>query len=853
MKQLIYFFAVLFLLSCHTSTPIVINAPDIDNELLDTLVVRAEKIDRFSRQMGYTTYRATPKRTLDLLHTDLEIQLDWKNRAVNGKAVLEMRPYFYPVDSVTLDAVHFDIHSIMLENQDEKITRNKNHYTYDTKKLKVDLGRSYSKNETFCLKIDYTAYPETGSQSQAFSIGSDQGLFFIDPDQTHPGKPTQVWTQGETQYNSRWFPTFDQPNERCTQSLSVTVPDSMITLSNGTLISQQSDGNGNRTDHWQLDLPHTPYLFALVVGDYVKQQDSWNDIELGYYVYPEYRDIASQIYNHTPEMLDFFSSLTGITYPWPKYSQIVVSDFVSGAMENTTAVIFSEGFQKSREDLVDFPNDMIVAHEMAHHWFGNLVTCESWANLTLNEGFANYAEYLWQDHKYGKDQAELYRYSEEQQYLMSARNQTHPLIDFEYAHRDGMFDAHSYNKGSAILHMLRLYLGDPAFFEGINQYLEKHAFDSAEAHDLRLAFEKVCGEDLNWFFDQWFFDKGHPEIEANYQLIDSTQLIIIDLTQVQDSQYHRPVFQFPLDIQLVYSDGIKQNKTYWINQKEKQIRVPFAKKPEIVLIDPYKKLLGEIRIDYSADEWAFIYRHSDHIVNQYLALNEVKRENKYLPMIIGALEHNNWKIRSVAIQNLPYTIDDPLLARLTKLLKEDPSSLIRSRAMRKLNQASALTETMILDRLEQDSSASVLSYALDFLDNERHPDAEKYANRYLDNQSKSIGVIVASILSKTGKKEYLDYFESRLFEGRIFFNSYLLNNYSGLLREQSDELIVEKCQWLHQQTQYLPDYQRRFYLKVIQDQMEYLINKSDSLAESKKYFDRIQEKINILRKLLEDQ
>lgn len=848
MKQLFVLISIAFLLSCHSTKTIYSTTIDYDNEELDTLVVRADRISK-SIDKPSGSYRAAAKRSHDLLHSSLDIKLDWEKKGVLGVAELALTPYFYSSATVELDAVNFDINSIDLIQEDEYLPLK---YSYDQKKLNIQLDRTYHRQDTFKLRINYVAHPEKNAQTQAFSIGSDQGLFFINPRGNHPGKPRQVWTQGETQYNSRWFPTIDKPNERCTQDLSITVADSLETLSNGLLVAQDRHGDGTRTDHWRLDLPHAPYLFALVVGNYAIAREKWKDIELSYYVYPEFADDAAMIYNHTPEMLSFFSEITGFPYPWPKYSQVIVSDFVSGAMENSTAVIFAESFQKAREDLVDFPNDMIVAHEMFHHWFGNLVTCESWANLTLNEGFANYAEYLWMEYKYGEKQAAMYHQSELNQYLMSAQNNTHDLIDFEYVNRDAMFDAHSYNKGSLILHMLREYLGEEAFFEGMRIYLEDHEYSSAEAHDLRLAYEKVSGEDLNWFFNQWFFDKGHPVLDCDYVFNDSTSTVSLSVEQIQDPEMHRSIFQFPLKVQVFFRDGSSTLKTLWINEQSATDEFKVDKEVELLLFNPGNSLLCELDRKYSTGEWAFLFKYADDPIIQQAAIQKIKYEKDFAPLMKEAMQHETWQIRVQGIQNLsqPARMDHRNL--LIQHLEKDPHPLVRSRAFRILNRNNLLTKNLVLDRLQKDSSATMISLALDWLNDRDHVVAEKYAARYMDNPSTTIGLSVASIIQSSGKAQYLPFFEERIFRGTIFMNAYLLRAYSSFLESLPVEVMVERARWLSGKVgkMDLADYEKNYYLQVIRQQVDHLEKEMDKVQTNNPKLKSLSKALESLKKML---
>ena len=273
-----------------------------------------------------------------------------------------------------LDAKNFDFKSIKLFNG----TALEYSYEGEKQQVHITLDREYQRGEEVELVIDYTAIPAQSGGSAA--ITSDKGLFFINPRGEEGDKPTQIWTQGETENNSRWFPTIDKPNERCTQEVYVTVDDRFTTLSNGTLVSKNKNSDGTRTDYWKQELPHAPYLFMLAIGEFdVVEDEKWNGIPVNYYLESKWSPYAKDIFPYTREMLTFFSELTGVDYPWQKYSQVAVRDYVSGAMENTTAVIFGEFMHGTDRDLIDVDrNEKIVAHEMFHHWFGDYVTCESW-------------------------------------------------------------------------------------------------------------------------------------------------------------------------------------------------------------------------------------------------------------------------------------------------------------------------------------------------------------------------------------------------------------------------------------------------------------------------------------------
>ncbi|MEL6276425.1 MAG: M1 family metallopeptidase, partial [Bacteroidota bacterium] len=441
-------------MACNTTKPVV-TAPEMEVRELDTLVITPDPIIEASEEESYSlpVYRAAYHRTHDLLHTSLRLSFDWAQEQVIGQANLRLTPLAKASDRLRLDAKGFDFKSIRLTNNQKELEYE---YSGEQQEVFINLDRIYQPGEEFELFIDYVATPKASGGSQA--ITSDKGLFFINPRNEEPNKPQQIWTQGETEHNSRWFPTIDKPNERCTQEMYLTVDNKYQTLSNGLLVESKENGDGTRTDYWKMDLPHAPYLFMIAVGEFSVVDDApWNGVPVNYYVEEEYENYAKDIFPYTPEMLTFFSEVTGVKYPWSKYSQVVVRDYVSGAMENTTGVIFGEFMYGTDRELMDADiNEKIVAHEMFHHWFGDYVTCESWSNLTLNEGFANYSEYLWLEHKHGRDKADDHLLDEWAGYIGSIQQggEPHELIWTDYDDKEQMFDAHSYNKGGAVLHML---------------------------------------------------------------------------------------------------------------------------------------------------------------------------------------------------------------------------------------------------------------------------------------------------------------------------------------------------------------------------------------------------------------
>lgn len=678
---------------------------------IDSVAVKA-KIEEKERAIA--AYNPSVKKDFDILHTDLDLSFDFKRQAVIGKAELTIKPFFYPNKELVLDAQDFELGEIFFvqNGNRESIT-----YDYDEAKLRIHLPRVLTKADTFRIALDYSAFPERNAGGGSQAITDTKGLYFIDPLDTLPDKPTMIWTQGETTHNSKWFPTIDSPNEKFTQLIKLTVADTLITIGNGELIKQESLGEGLRKDYWEMKLPHSAYLAAFAIGDFGKVEAKWEDVSLGYFVEKGYEKGAAIVFQDTPEMIGFFSDLLGVRYPWPKYDQIVVRDFVSGAMENTTASIFMEELRLTEREAIDSEWDYIIAHELFHQWFGDYVTTESWANLTLNEGFANYSEFLWNEYKHGEDEAKLKLIAETENYFLEAETKLADLIRFDYDDAEDMFDSHSYSKGGAIFHMLREYLGKDAFYAGLKYYLTKHAFDNVEVNDLRIAFEKVSGEDLNWFFNQWFLAKGHPKLhfEVDYSKPEN---ILISVTQLQDLNT-TPLYQLPLDVSW-YEGNQRKSKRFMITKGFQQISLENENPVDLVFVDEQKNLLAKKSMEASPDQMRRQFRTSNYGISRYEALDSLaawEAVTELESIIPEALEDEFWSVRESALsilQGYPEWLEDtPELAqRVVYIAENDERNSVRAGAIDVLSAYSPDDYYSVFLKLAEDSSYMVSGSAL---------------------------------------------------------------------------------------------------------------------------------------------
>jgi len=721
-----------------------------EERFLDTLTVSAPRVGS-ENEYTLPRYNASFTRVHDLIHTKLELAFDWEKQHVLGKADLSFKA-LRETNALWLDAKGFDIHEIKLNGF--KIAK---HYN-DGKNLIVPLDRTYARDENFEVYIDYTAKPNEGEVKGSAAITSDKGLFFINPLGLDKEQPQQIWTQGETENNSRWFPTIDKPNERCTQEIYLTVENRFQTLSNGKLISSKQNPNGSRTDYWKQDLPHAPYLFMLGIGEFAIVEEKWKGKDLLYYVEPAYRPFAKEIFAHTPEMLSFFSDLLNYPYPWEKYAQIITREYVSGAMENTTAVIFGDFVQKTDRELIDNNNDLIVAHEMIHHWFGDLVTCESWANLTMNEGFANYGEYLWFEHKYGNDNAEFHRIKELNAYLQSVQMQGgHDLIWYDYEDKEHMFDAHSYNKGGLVLHMLRNYLGDELFFLGLNKYLVDNAYSDVEADELRLAMEDISGEDLNWFFDQWYFSSGHPDLEIKYNYIDSTKSLEVEVEQIQNVNRNEAIYQLPLDLMVYFKDGTKSVTPVMLSKRKETLILENVKEqPAVCVLDGNNILLGTQNENKTEEQYLSQYKLSNMFQDKLEAVQNLSSANQNM-ILEQALKEEHHYFRKTIISS----IED--VAVLKKLAKQDAHSEVRSAALLRVRQIDNATAVELAKQLFPSERAyPVMARALEIIANTDIPSAINLIEGLEQEESRALKGTIFTIYSDSKDSKYLKHFEDNL-------------------------------------------------------------------------------------------
>jgi aminopeptidase N len=776
MKYPILIFA-LASIACNTPQQTTTTKPEATTTKSETKVIPEPKV-----------YRASETMLHDLVHTKLELHPVWDKMQMKGKATITLHSHFYPQDSLILNARSMDINDVSIIGKTGKEHLD---YTYDSLLLSIKLDHMYEEGENFTIYIDYTAKPEELPDGGSTAITKDKGLYFINADGKDLDKPRQFWTQGETESNSAWFPTIDKPNQKMTQEIYLTVDSSMVTVSNGLMISSIKNADGTHTDYWKQSLPATPYLTMIAASDFAVVKDKWRNIDVNYYLDKDYSQYAKMIFGNTPEMIEHFSKLLGVDYAWEKFSQVVVHDYVSGAMENTTAVIHGTNMLQDSSDYFDGNYEDYISHELFHHWFGDLVTCESWSNITLNEGFANYSEYLWREYKFGRDDADYLQQQDMAGYLGASRLKDPDLIRFNYEDREDVYDAVSYNKGGRVLHMLRKYVGDPAFFASLKYYLESHKFQSAEVHDLRLAFEKVTGEDLNWFFNEWFLNHGYPKLDISYAWNDTTKTETLTIEQKQDFDKN-PLYKIPMDID-IYHDGKTDRKKIALEHVKETMSWKLPSKPDLVDVDADKMLLCSKEDHKTKENYIFQYAHAPSYLNRYEALNKIGSD--YVANSVEgklteeALNDKFWSLRIQALKNIGPQLKenkDRLKPIILAMATKDEKSKVRAQGIKTLSKYfkdDAEAQTALENALKEKSNLVVTASFKAIYDKDKKRGAE-VAKQFESSTNSDILNAVGTFYKDEGNPEYNDFFIGALSRIKGFGKYNLVDTYGKYLKKQ---------------------------------------------------------------------
>lgn len=513
------------------------------------------------------TAELRPQRTYDVHHYVIRVRFNRETKTVFGDVSIRLKPLAQGFKTFNLDADNLKVTSVNLESSNKNLLFNS-----INQKLHITLDRFYKPTETISLRIVYQTQPRRGLY---FTNQSKNRGFIV---------PAQIWTQGEPEDNSSWFPCYDFPDDKATTEQFITTAPDEIAIGNGVLVDTKTNADKTKTYHWQMDVPHATYLVSMVVGKYTKLEDKYKDTPLEYYVYPGSEEISGKAFAQTPHIMELFENNFRVPFPYKRYAQTIVAEFnLFAGMENITSTTLADSYFLQEHADRNEVTEELISHELAHSWFGNLVTCKNWSHLWLNEGFATYMEAVYKEQTQGRKAYMDKLKSDAINYFISeAQSNSHPLVNKYYNLGYDLFDATTYQKGSVVLHMLRRTVGDEIFWKAVNIYLNEYKYKTVETANLQKVFERVSGQNLNWFFDQWVYKAGFPELKAKYVYDKNSRTVQLSLEQTQDFNEMRPeVFRLFIDIEIVTTKGThakqiemnKRKQTFTLNVDDELLQV----------------------------------------------------------------------------------------------------------------------------------------------------------------------------------------------------------------------------------------------------------------------------------------
>ncbi len=599
-----------------------------------------------------------PDRPGQVEHICLNLSLDIPTQTLRGVCQIRLNPVRDGITDLTLDAVNLEITTVEVGDTTQK-------FDYDGEYLKVKLAKPTTIAERVTLTITYAA------------VQPQRGIYFVTPTEHYPQKPTQVWTQGEDEDSRYWFPCFDYPGQLATSEIIVRVPSHLMAISNGELVSTTQEGN-DKIYHWMQNEVHPSYLVTLAIGDFLEVKDNWRDKPVTYYV-DRSRTEAEAILSmgKTPSMIEFFSQKYGYDYAFPKYAQVCVADFIFGGMENTSTTLLTDRcVLDERAALDNRGTESLVAHELAHQWFGDLVVIKHWSHAWVKEGAATYAEVLWTEHEYDAEEAAYYRLGEARSYLTEdAERYRRPMVTHVYREAIELYDRHIYEKGGCVYHMLRTELGDELFWKSIHTFVRHNAHKTVETIDLIRAIEQATGKNVLFLFDQYVFRGGHPEYKIGYSWDDDNKLAKVTVAQTQEEL-------FDLKIPIAFGfEGQTEQKTFAVRvfEKEQAFYFPLDFKPSFISFDRGNNYLKQVTLEYGLAELkAGLQFDPDPLAKIQCAEALAKKGNLEAVKALekSLLEESFWGVRVEVADALASINLDQAYAALVKGL-EDKEARVR--------------------------------------------------------------------------------------------------------------------------------------------------------------------------------
>jgi aminopeptidase N len=661
--------------------------------------------------------RYAPDREVEVLHLALDITPDFKQRTLKGTAALRFRPLVNPVDEIKLDAVELNIDSVTAS---EKIQG------YQTTADQLII--------TFAEPIP--AGREAGV-TVAYHVEPTQGIYFRTPEMGYKPGDTHLFSQGEQVEARHWYPCFDSPNEKFTSEVTCRVPDGMTAISNGRLVSRDRDpATGLTVFHWSQEQPHANYLITLVAGCFEKIEDRHNNVALAFFTPPSEINEAPNSFRDTKDIMEFFEEEIGVPFPWPKYYQICVNDFVAGGMENTSATTLTDRtlFTGATENI--HTSEALVAHEMAHQWFGDLVTCKDWSHIWLNEGFATYYQILYDGHKHGRDSMLYSLYGAARQ-VLPAVNDTNSMVRRAYDDPGEMFNYLTYPKGAWVLHMLRSELGSDLYRRCIRTYLERHRYGNVTTEDLRAVIEELSGRPYDQFFDQWAYHAHYPELEAGYTWNEKTKLAKLTIRQTQALSDRVLLFNVPLTVRFKGKFGT-QDRAVRVKNKQEDFYFPLESAPEIVRLDPDYTLLAKITFNLPGPMLSAQLADRSDVIGRLGAVAQLadKRDKESVAELRQTLDNDPFfGVRVEASKALRSIHTDEALEALLASTRQ-PDARVRGRVVMDIGAFYRDTAfESARHTLEQEKNPAILAPALAAIAGYARPEVQDTVLKFLNSHS----------------------------------------------------------------------------------------------------------------------
>jgi aminopeptidase N len=525
-------------------------------------------------------------RNYDLEHSKAVLRFEPEQKKVIGDVTHTLTLLRDGLEKISFDSVGLQIDSVRVNKSEAK---------FETKeaKLEVALPKGAKAGTKYDVEIKYHGMPT-------------KGLYFILPNKDYPNRPVQIWTQGESEDTRYYLPTFDYPNDRLTTETILTVPASWLTVSNGKLIGVSDASDGMKTWTWKESLPSSTYLFTVVAGEFVEAKDSWRNLPVTYYAPKDRGDRLMPNYSRTPAMIELFSKTLGVDYPWEKYAQAMVDDFVAGGMENSSATTNTAESLRNPKLVPEYEEDEdpLISHELGHQWFGDLVTTKDWGNIWLNEGFATFMETVWTESHYGKDAADYERWQGAREWFAMRSLYDKPIVRYDFDDSEE-FDGNAYGKAGWVLYMLRHQLGEQAFYAGLKHYLEVNRGKNVVTSDLIKAIEESTHTNVDPFFNQWIYGAGAPKFEISYAYDDAKKQVALTVKQTQKREGHVGLFQVPVDVEITTAGGPKLYPIH-VTQESEVFTFPADSTPLMVLFDKGTQILKSA--DFKKDKKELLYQ-----------------------------------------------------------------------------------------------------------------------------------------------------------------------------------------------------------------------------------------------------